>query len=101
MVNLSEKDYIKKKNKWLAIFFFYIILVFKETPKFHISYFFRLIKIKEWVDKNDPGAIIIPFSGVFENKIADMPLDEQQAYLNENKTTRFIIIYDLNVRNLR
>ncbi|XKL67600.1 hypothetical protein PGB90_003091 [Kerria lacca] len=62
LVNLSEKDYIKKKNKWL-------------------------IKIKEWVDKNDPGAIIIPFSGVFENKIADMPLDEQQAYLNENKTT--------------
>jgi obg-like ATPase 1 len=36
LVNLSEKDYIRKKNKWL-------------------------IKIKEWVDKNDPGAIIIPF----------------------------------------
>ncbi|XP_060529633.1 obg-like ATPase 1 isoform X2 [Cylas formicarius] len=44
LVNLSEKDYIKKKNKWL-------------------------IKIKEWVDKNDPGALIIPFSGAFEHKL--------------------------------
>ncbi|KAI2525822.1 OLA1 isoform 8, partial [Pan troglodytes] len=34
LVNLSEKDYIRKKNKWL-------------------------IKIKEWVDKYDPGALVI------------------------------------------
>ncbi|XP_050304297.1 obg-like ATPase 1 isoform X1 [Anthonomus grandis grandis] len=46
LVNLSEKDYIKKKNKWL-------------------------IKIKEWVDKNDPGALIIPFSGAFEHKLVE------------------------------
>ncbi|KAJ3643524.1 hypothetical protein Zmor_026228 [Zophobas morio] len=46
LVNLSEKDYIKKKNKWL-------------------------IKIKEWVDKNDPGALIIPFSGGFEHKLME------------------------------
>lgn len=38
LINLSVKDYIRKKNVWLA-------------------------KIKEWVDKNDPGAAIIPFSG--------------------------------------
>jgi len=44
LVNLAEKDYIKKKNKWL-------------------------IKIKEWVDKHDPGALIIPFSGAFEHKL--------------------------------
>lgn len=50
--------------------------------------YFRLIKIKEWVDTNDPGAVIIPFSGVFENKLADMPPDERQAYLNEVKATR-------------
>lgn len=30
---------------------------------------FRLIKIKEWVDKNDPGSLIIPFSGAFEYKL--------------------------------
>ncbi len=49
----------------------------------------RLIKIKEWVDKNDPGAGIIPFSGIFENKLADMPDDEREAYLKEHKTTRY------------
>ncbi|CAA9998605.1 unnamed protein product [Nesidiocoris tenuis] len=62
LVNLSEKDYIRKKNKWLP-------------------------KIKEWVDKNDPGAILIPFSGVFENKLADMEPDEKAKFLEENKIT--------------
>ncbi|XP_065341684.1 obg-like ATPase 1 [Cloeon dipterum] len=58
LVNLSEKDYIRKKNKWL-------------------------IKIKEWVDKNDPGAMIIPFSGVFESKFSEMNEEERQAYMKE------------------
>lgn len=62
LVNLSEKDYIRKKNKWL-------------------------IKIKEWVDKNDPGAIIIPFSGVFENKIIEMEEPERKKYLEEVQAT--------------
>lgn len=61
MVNLSDKDFIRKKNKWL-------------------------IKIKEWVDKNDPGASIIPFSGAFENQLADMATDEERkAYIEEHK----------------
>ncbi|CAH1404585.1 unnamed protein product [Nezara viridula] len=60
LVNLSEKDYIRKKNKWL-------------------------IQIKEWVDKNDPGAIIIPLSGAFENKIIDMEEAEKKAFLEESK----------------
>lgn len=51
---------------------------------------FRLIKIKEWVDKNDPGAILIPFSGVFENKLLDMNEAERGKYLEENKVTRWI-----------
>ncbi|XP_050538065.1 obg-like ATPase 1 [Daktulosphaira vitifoliae] len=62
LVNLSEKDYIRKKNKWL-------------------------IKIKEWVDKNDPGAMIIPFSGVFENKIIEMEEPERKKYLEEVQAT--------------
>lgn len=62
LINLSEKDYLKKKNKWL-------------------------LKIKEWVDKNDPGSIIIPFSGVFENKLADMEEPERQKYLEDVKST--------------
>lgn len=61
LVNLSDKDFIRKKNKWL-------------------------IKIKEWVDKNDPGASIIPFSGAFENKLAEFELDaERKAYVEEVK----------------
>lgn len=62
LINLSESDYIKKKNKWLA-------------------------KIKEWIDKNDPGAIAIPFSGAFEAKLVEMHDDERQAFLDQNKTT--------------
>jgi len=59
LVNLSEKDYIRKKNKWLA-------------------------KIKAWVDENDPSAVLIPFSGVFELKVKSVGVDgflsiEQQA----------------------
>ena len=41
MMIMLMKDYMRKKNKWLP-------------------------KIKEYVDKNDPGAMIIPFSGAFE-----------------------------------
>ncbi|XP_076284723.1 adenylate kinase 9 [Lasioglossum baleicum] len=62
LVNLSEKDYIRKKNKWL-------------------------IKIKEWVDKNDPGAVLIPFSGAFENKLVDMDEAERAKYVEEQKVT--------------
>ena len=48
----------------------------------------RLVKIKEWVDANDPGALVIPLSGVFESKIVDMPEDERQRFLDENKVSR-------------
>jgi len=58
LVNLSEGDFIRKKNKWLP-------------------------KIKEYVDKNDPGAVIIPFSGAFEHKLVDMTEDERQAETKE------------------
>lgn len=58
LINLSEKDYIKKKNKWLP-------------------------KIKEWVDKNDPKAAIIPFSGAFEHKLTEMDPEEKKKCLQE------------------
>lgn len=44
--------------------------------------------MKEWVDANDPGALVIPFSGVFEARIFDMPADEKQRFLDENKISR-------------
>ena len=31
--------------------------------------FGRLAKIKEWVDANDNGAVIIPLSGALESKV--------------------------------
>ncbi|RLW04879.1 hypothetical protein DV515_00005439 [Chloebia gouldiae] len=46
----------------------------------------RLIKIKEWVDKHDPGALVIPFSGALELKLQDMSAEEKQKYLEENMT---------------
>ncbi|KAH9637747.1 hypothetical protein HF086_009415 [Spodoptera exigua] len=62
LVNLSEKDYIRKKNKWLP-------------------------KLKEWIDKNDPGAPLIPFSGTLEMKLLEMEPAERQAFLKENNLT--------------
>lgn len=63
LINLSEKDYIRKKNKWLP-------------------------KIKAYVDENDPGAMMIPFSGAFELKLMEMEEEEEQkAYLEETKCT--------------
>jgi len=56
LVNLSEKDYIRKKNKWL-------------------------MKIKQWVDEHDPKAILIPFSGVFELKLQEMGEEERAEFL--------------------
>ncbi|XP_071516315.1 obg-like ATPase 1 [Panulirus ornatus] len=62
LVNLSEKDYIRKKNKWL-------------------------MKIKEWIDANDPGAILIPFTGVFELKLVDMEPEAKSQFLQESYVT--------------
>jgi obg-like ATPase 1 len=53
-----------------------------------IALLFRLIKIKEWVDKNDPGAVIIPFSGAFESRLLEMSDEERKQYLEEVKATR-------------
>ena len=49
----------------------------------------RLLKIKEWIDKNDPGSAIIPFSGELEMQLIEMENDEErEAYLKEITTTR-------------
>lgn len=53
LLNMSEPEYIKRKNKWLP-------------------------KIKQWVDANDPGAAVIPYSAVFELKLQEMATDEQR-----------------------
>lgn len=55
-----------------------------------LTHFFRLIKIKEWVDKNDPGALIIPFSGAFEHKLVEEYEDPalRKKFLEDQGTTR-------------
>ena len=61
LVNMSEKDFIRKKNKWLA-------------------------KLKAWIDENRPGEKMIPYSAGLEAKLFDMGSDEERAaYLEERK----------------
>ncbi|XP_057371556.1 obg-like ATPase 1 isoform X2 [Daphnia carinata] len=62
LVNMAEADYIRKKNKWLP-------------------------KLKEWIDINDPGAIMLPFSGTLEAKLADMDANTSNAFCEEKKTS--------------
>lgn len=61
LVNLSEKDYVRRKNKWL-------------------------MKIKEWVDTHS-GELIIPFSAALESKLVDLEANEgpeaAKGYLKE------------------
>lgn len=59
LLNLSERDYVRKKNKWL-------------------------LKIKEWVDEHSAGDLIIPISVSLEEKLANMGSDEErEAYCKE------------------
>lgn len=59
LINLSERDYVRKKNK-------------------------HLLKIKEWVDVHSPGDLIIPISVSLEEKLAGMADDaERDAYCKE------------------
>ena len=53
LVNLSEKDYARKKNKWLP-------------------------KIKAGVDEHNPGDPIIPFSVAFEERLSLLPEEERE-----------------------
>jgi obg-like ATPase 1 len=61
LVNMSEKDFIRKKNKHLAT-------------------------IKTWVDEHDPQAKVILFSAAFELKLAEMQNEEdRERFCTENK----------------
>ena len=47
------------------------------------------LQVFEWV-KNHGGEPIIPFSGVFESKLVDMPEDERDKYCTEVGATSAI-----------
>lgn len=53
LINLSERDYMRKKNK-------------------------HLVGIKQWIDENSPGDIIIPFSVSLEDRLSKMETDEER-----------------------
>ncbi|BAM40987.1 GTP-binding protein [Theileria orientalis strain Shintoku] len=58
LVNLSENDFVRQKNKWLA-------------------------KIAKWVQENNPGPII-PYSAQFEQSLEAFPTEEaRQSYLKD------------------
>ncbi|XP_065319535.1 obg-like ATPase 1 isoform X2 [Gordionus sp. m RMFG-2023] len=63
LLNLSESDFIKKKNKWLS-------------------------KCAKWIRENDgPDAIIIPFSAEYESKIVSIITSadtDGDCYLSNN-----------------
>lgn len=58
LVNLSEKNYIHKRGKWL-------------------------IPIKEWIDKRGNGETMIPFSASFESKLLEMTPEDAANYCKE------------------
>jgi len=58
LVNLSERDFVRKKNKWLP-------------------------KIKAWIDEHNPGDPLIPFSVALEERLA--PLEGQEKKDEEGR----------------
>ncbi|CAF0836688.1 unnamed protein product [Adineta ricciae] len=58
LLNMSEEDYIKKKNKWLG-------------------------KVKQWIDEHDSGATVIPFSANYEYRLIDLSDEEREKVVKE------------------
>ena len=56
---MSERDFARKKNKFLP-------------------------KIKAWIDENHPGDLLIPFSGVMESSLSELQSPaEKEDYLKK------------------
>lgn len=66
LVNMSQKDFARQKNKWLG-------------------------KIAAWIAENNPGPII-PYSAAFEAALAELPDDEARAaYCKETGVQKSMI----------
>lgn len=46
--------------------------------------------MKQWLDKNDPGALMIPYSAMFEQTIFGMGEEEKAEFLKEKKTASML-----------
>lgn len=62
--NLSDEDFVKKKNRWLP-------------------------KMKAWIDKEHPGDLLIPFSGSFEKEYAEKETPEEKAQYLKSMQEKF------------
>jgi obg-like ATPase 1 len=63
LLNMSEEDYVKKKNKWLG-------------------------KVKQWIDENDSGATVIPFSANYEYRLIESTDEEREKIIKETGAPR-------------
>lgn len=79
LVNLSEKDYIRQKNKYLP-------------------------KVKEWIDANAAGDPLIPISVSFEERLTrfgdDAAAEEECKSLNTKSALPKVIVTMRKVLNL-
>lgn len=73
-MNLSEVDYIRKKNKWS-------VLSAHLTCVFIFSH--RLPKIKAWIDENNPGDLLIPFSVALEERLLKLSDEDREEELKK------------------
>ncbi|CAO3594388.1 unnamed protein product [Absidia cylindrospora] len=62
LANVSERDYLRKKNKWLP-------------------------KIKAWIDEKSNGDVMIPYSGAFEYGLSLKTPEEKADALKEANAT--------------
>lgn len=64
LVNLSQDDYIRKKNRWL-------------------------VKIQQWVNEHGGGSIL-PYSITMEQNLKAMSQEEREAFLKANSTRSMV-----------
>lgn len=65
LVNISENNFCTQKNKWLK-------------------------GVQDWVKKESPGDVMIPFSVTFEAKLLDMEPEARAEFLKEKKVPSMI-----------
>jgi len=63
LVNIGEDEFKEQKNKWLG-------------------------KIHQWIQANDPGAKLIPFSAAFEGKVAELRSKEEKAKFEDDEKAK-------------
>lgn len=61
LVNMSEPDFLRQKNKWLP-------------------------KIKQWIETERPGEKMVFYSASMEAKLLEMSAEEKAKYIADNKT---------------